>query len=131
MLGEYPFFDSFCAAVFMIGTFVLIMGLINNLYVWTKGIDQGFGQTIREIAGIIFSRRIGQVLSAIVDSFIHPRLFREDIIRGLAMVTIIISYIGTIVVNHIKAVGMPELQSISPLTMFFMPHFQTSISCAP
>jgi heterodisulfide reductase subunit D len=123
MLGEYPFFDSFCAAVFMVGTFVLILGLINNLYVWTKGAGQGIGQRLKEAASIIFSRRITQVLSAIVDSFIHPRLFKEDIVRGIAMVSVIISYIGIIVVNHIKAVGMPELRAISPFGILFYAPF--------
>jgi heterodisulfide reductase subunit D len=123
MLGEYPFFDSFCAAVFMIGTLVLILGLINNLYVWTKGTNQSIGKIIKETTRIIFSRRIKQVLSAIVDSFIHPRLFKEDIVRGIAMVAVIFSYIGIIVVNHVKAVGMPELRAISPLGILFYAPF--------
>ena len=123
MLGEYPFFDSFCAAVFMIGTFVLILGLINNLYVWTKGTGQSFGATLKEGVGVLFSKKITQVLSAVVESFIHPRLFKEDIIRGIAMLSIILCYIGIIVVNHIKAVGMPELRSISPLGILFYAPF--------
>ena len=48
MIGEYPLFDSFCAAVFMVGTFIFTLGLINNLYVWTKGAGKGFGQTVKE-----------------------------------------------------------------------------------
>ncbi len=123
MLGEYPFFDSFCAAVFMLGTFILIIGLINNLYVWTKGIDRGVSETTKEIGRIIFSRNIKQVIVAIVDSFIHPRLFKEDILRGLAMVSIIVSYIGIILVNHIKAIGMPELHIISHLSILFYAPF--------
>jgi len=123
MLGEYPLFDSFCAAVFMVGTFVFTLGLINNLYVWTKGTTRGFGQNIKEMAQIIFSPRIKQVLSAVFESIFHPRLFREDLLRGLAMVSIIISYVGIILVNHIKAAGMPELDNISELALFFYSPF--------
>ena len=107
----------------MVGTFVLILGLINNLYVWTKGTGRGFSQTIKEALAIIFSRKIGQVLSAIIDCFIHRRLFKENILRGIAMLSIIISYIGIILVGHIKAVGMPELRSISHLGIFFYAPF--------
>ncbi|MEW5768483.1 MAG: (Fe-S)-binding protein [bacterium] len=123
MLGEYPFFDSFSAAVFMIGTFVLILGVINNLYVWTKGTGPGLGRTIRGAVGIIFSRKIRQVLSAILDTFIHRRLFQENILRGVAMFSIIVSYIGIIMVNHIKAAGLPELGGISPLSILFYSPF--------
>jgi hypothetical protein len=123
MLGDYPLFDSFCAAVFMVGTFVFTLGLINNLYVWTKGSGQGLGQSIKEGAGTIFSRRIGQVLYACFESVFHPRLFREDLSRGLAMVTIIIAYVGIILVNHIKAAGMPELEKISSFALFFYSPF--------
>ncbi|MEK7275695.1 MAG: (Fe-S)-binding protein [Candidatus Desantisbacteria bacterium] len=123
MLGEYPLFDSFCVAVFMTGILVFILGLINNLYVWTKGNGQGVGQAIKVAAGIIFSKKVGQVLSAIIDSFIHRRLFKENILRGIAMFSIIISYIGIIIVNHIKAAGMPELHNISHLTMFLYAPF--------
>lgn len=123
MLGEYPLFDSFCAAVFMLGTFVFFLGLINNLYVWTKGSNKGLGQTIKEGAKIIFSRRIGQVMYAVFESIFHPRLFREDLLRGLAMVSIIVSYVGIILVNHIKAAGMPELKKISDLSLFFYSPF--------
>jgi len=123
MLGEYPLFDSFCAAVFMVGTFVFTLGLINNLYVWTKGAGQGLGQSIKGGAGIVFSPGIGKVLYAAFESVFHPRLFREDLSRGLAMVTIIISYVGIILVNHIKAAGMPELEKISSLALFFYSPF--------
>ncbi|MBU1262114.1 (Fe-S)-binding protein [bacterium] len=123
MLGEYPLFDSFCAAVFMLGTFVFILGLINNLYVWTKGTGRGIGQVIKEALGIIFSKKVGLFLSAVLDSFIHRRLFKENILRGIAMLSIIISYIGIIVVNHIKAAGMPELHNISHLTIFLYSPF--------
>ena len=123
MIGAYPFFDSFCAAVFMLGTFVLSLGLINNMYVWTKGINRGVGQTLGEMAKTIFSKRIGQVAMAVIDSFVHPRLFKQDLLRGLAMVSIIFSYIGIIVVNHIKAVGMPELHVLSPISIFFYAPF--------
>lgn len=123
MLGAYPFFDSFCAAVFMLGTFVLFLGLVNNLYVWTKGVDQGLVNTLKMFKRTIFSKKIGQVLSAFVDSFIHPRLFRQDILRGLAMVCIIFSYLGIIVVNHIKALGMPELHFLSHVSIFFYAPF--------
>ncbi len=123
MIGEYPLFDSFCAAVFMVGTFVFTLGLINNLYVWTKGTSKGLGQTIKEGAKIIFSRRIGQIMYAVFESIFHPRLFREDLLRGLAMVSIIISYVGIILVNHIKAAGMPELEKISELALFFYSPF--------
>jgi heterodisulfide reductase subunit D len=123
MIGEYPLFDSFCAAVFMMGTFVFTFGSINNLYVWTKGTSKGLGQTIKEGAKIIFSRRIGQIMYAVFESIFHPRLFREDLLRGLAMVSIIISYVGIILVNHIKAAGMPELEKISELALFFYSPF--------
>lgn len=123
MLGEYPLFDSFCAAVFMVGTFVLILGLINNLYVWTKGTGRGMGQVIKGIIEAIFSPKIGQVISAIIDIFFHRRLFKENILRGVAMMSIIFSYIGIIVVNHIKASGMPELHNISHLSIFFYAPF--------
>ena len=56
---------------------------------------------------------------AVFESIFHPRLFREDLLRGLAMVAIIISYVGIILVNHIKAAGMPELEKISDLALFF------------
>ncbi len=123
MIGEYPLFDSFCAAVFMVGTFVFTLGLINNLYVWTKGTSKGLGQTIKEGAKIIISRRIGQIMYAVFESIFHPRLFREDLLRGLAMVSIIISYVGIILVNHIKGVGMLELEKISELALFFYAPF--------
>jgi len=123
MLGEYPFFDSFCAAVFMVGTFVLILGLINNLYVWTKGKGRDIPQAIKEAIRIIFSKRIVNVLGALLDCFIHRRLFKENILRGIAMVSIIVSYIGIILVNHIKAAGMPELSNISHLSLFFYAPF--------
>jgi heterodisulfide reductase subunit D len=123
MIGEYPLFDSFCAAVFMVGTFIFTLGLINNLYVWTKGAGKGFGQTVKEGAKIIFSRRIGQVMYAVFESIFHPRLFSEDLLRGLAMVSIIISYVGIILVNHIKAAGMPELDKISNWSLFFYSPF--------
>ena len=123
MLGEYPFFDSFCAAVFMVGTFVFILGLINNLSVLRKGNGRGLKQIIKEAFGILFSLKITRVIGAIVDSFIHRRLFKENLLRGLAMVSIIISYIGIILVNHIKAAGMPELSNISHFGLFFYAPF--------
>lgn len=123
MLGEYPLFDSFCAAVFMVGTFVLILGLINNLYVWTKGKGRTLNQIIKETVEILFSLKISRFAGAIVDSFIHRRLFKENLLRGVAMVSIIISYIGIIVVNHIKAAAMPELHNISHLTIFLYAPF--------
>ena len=123
MIGEYPLFDSFPAAVFMVGAFVFGLGLINNLYVWTKGSGQGLGQSIKKGAGIFFSPRIGQVLYACFESVFHPRLFKQDLGRGLAMVTIIISYVGIILVNHIKAAGMPELEKISEVALFFYSPF--------
>lgn len=123
MLGEYPLFDSFSAAMFMVGSFVFFLGLIDNLYVWTKGTSEGLGHTIKEGAQTIFSPKIGQVLKAVFESIFHPRLFREDLLRGLAMVTIIISYAGIILVNHIKAAGMPELETISDLALFFYAPF--------
>jgi heterodisulfide reductase subunit D len=123
MLGEYPLFDSFCPAVFIVGTFVLILGLINNLYVWTKGTGRPFSQIIKEALAIIFSLRIGQVLSAIIDCFIHRRLFKENILRGIAMASIIISYIGIILVNHLKASSMPGLHNLGHLALFFYAPF--------
>lgn len=123
MLGEYPLFDSFCAAVFMVGTIIFTLGLINNLFVWTKGSGKGLGQAIKEGAKVIFSRKIGQVMYAVFESIFHPRLLKEDLFRWLAMVSIIISYVGIILVNHIKAAGMPELDKISNLSLFFYSPF--------
>lgn len=123
MLGEYPFFDSFCAAVFMGGTFIFLLGLLNNIYIWTKGTDRGIIQIIKEGFGIIFSQRLGDVISAVIDSVIHRRLFKENLLRGIAMVSIITSYVGIIVVNHIKAVGMPELYNLSYISIFFYAPF--------
>jgi heterodisulfide reductase subunit D len=39
------------------------------------------------------------------------------------MVTIIIAYVGIILVNHIKAAGMPELEKISSFAVFFYSPF--------
>jgi len=123
MLGQYPLFDSFCAAAFMCGIFVLILGLINNLYIWTKGTGRGIFQTTTNLIKAIFSKKLWYFFNAVIDSFIHRRLFKENILRGVAMVSIIISYIGIIIVNHIKASGMPELHNISHLTIFLYAPF--------
>jgi len=123
MLGQYPLFDSFCAAAFMIGLFVFALGLLNNLYIWTKGMGRGIISTGTSIIVAIFSPRLFHFFGAILDSFIHRRLFKENILRGVAMVSIIVSYIGIIVVNHVKASSMPELQSISHLTRFLYSPF--------
>jgi heterodisulfide reductase subunit D len=123
MLGEYPLFDSFCAAAFMVGLFIFALGLINNLYIWTKGTGRGVIRTSKNITLALFSKRLVHFFAAIIDSFIHRRLFKENILRGIAMVSIIISYIGIIVVNHIKAASMPELHNISHLTLFLYAPF--------
>lgn len=123
MLGEYPLFDSFCAACFLIGLFIFILGLINKFYVWTKGIGKGIIPTIINIICAIFSSKLWKLVNAVIDSFIHRRLFKENILRGIAMVSIIISYIGIIIVNHIKAEAMPELDNISHFTIFLYAPF--------
>ncbi|MEW6007478.1 MAG: (Fe-S)-binding protein, partial [bacterium] len=124
MLGQYPFFDSFCPAVFIVGTFFFLVGLINNLSVWKRGIGRSLPCAIKEGIRIIFSIKVIRVISAIIDCFIHRRLFKESILRGIAMAGIIISYIGVILVNHIKAMGMPGLRdNLSHFGLFFYAPF--------
>ncbi len=119
-MAELPIF----VALFMIGTGVMLIGVLLNIIYWLKGRHDLTGSISWALRNI-FSRNIVNLLERLVmEVFLQRRLYKQDKLRWLMKVFIIFGYVGIILVNHIKvATRVPELHGTSELMLFFYAPF--------
>ncbi len=110
--------------LFMIGTAVMLIGVLLNIIYWLKG-RHSLSGSIKWFISNIFSRNVLNLIETLVmEVFLQRRLFRQDKLRWLMKVLIIFGYVGIITVNHIKvATRVPELHGLSEIQLFFYAPF--------
>ncbi len=119
MITAHPLFVLF----YMAGAIVFLIGIALRFSLYWRG-QWDLRPLLKGIASNFFSLNIWQLIKAIVlDALLQRKLFRQDKLRWLMKVLIMIAYPGIIITGHIKAEVMPQFERYPALLKFFYAPF--------
>jgi heterodisulfide reductase subunit D len=116
---DHPLFVTF----FMAGAILFFVGLALRLFLYARG-EWDFFTLLRGVLSTLFSSKIVDLFKIIfLDGILQRRLFGQDKLRWLMKVLIMIGYPGILIVGHLKADMMPQLEHFSFLMRIFYAPF--------
>ncbi len=118
-MGTHPLFVVF----FMLGTMFFLMGLALRLFLYWRG-HWDFRALVRGIFSTLFSHNILVFIKTLfLDGILQLRLFRQDKLRWLMKVLIMIGYPGILIAGHLKVEIMTQFEKLPHLIRFFYAPF--------
>jgi len=112
---EHPLFVLF----FMAGALLFFAGLGWRFFLYWRA-DWEVLPLLRGVVETLFSKRILRFMEGLVlDGILQRRLWRQDRLRWLMKVLIMVGYPGILVAGHLKAEVMPQFEGF-PLWLRFL-----------
>ncbi len=116
---SHPLFVTF----FMAGAIVFFTGLALRLFVYSRG-QWNLSALAKGVLSTLFSTKILKLVEVmLLDGILQRRLFKQDKLRWLMKVLIMIGYPGILIAGHLKVEMMPQFRSFPHLLRFFYAPF--------
>jgi heterodisulfide reductase subunit D len=115
----HPLFVTF----FMLGAIVFFVGLVQRIFLYCRG-EWDSWALVSGVFSTIFSVRIIKVAEIVfLDGLLQRRLFRQDRLRWLMKVLIMIGYPAILIAGHVKVEVMPQFKEFPHLVRVFYAPF--------
>jgi len=122
MITAHPLFVLF----FIAGAIAFFIGIALRFSLYWRA-RPDWRAFIKGVASNLFSVKIWQLIQVVVlDAFLQRKLFRQDKLRWLMKVLIMVGYPSIIITGHLKVEVMPQFEGFSHLLKFFYAPFVDS-----
>jgi len=119
MVVGHPLFVTF----FMLGATVFFVGLVQRIFLYCRG-EWDLWALVNGVFSTIFSARIVKLIEIVfLDGLLQRKLFRQDRLRWLMKVLIMIGYPGILIAGHLKVEVMPQFKEFPHVIRFFYAPF--------
>jgi heterodisulfide reductase subunit D len=118
-MENHPLFVLF----FMFGSIVFLFGIILKFLFYLQG-RWKFLPVFKGIISTLLSKRFFEYLKILIlDGILQRRLLRQDILRWLTKILIMIGYPSIIISGHLKVESMEQFEGFSHIIKFFYAPF--------
>ncbi len=119
MITVHPFFVTF----FMLGAVVFFVGIALRLFLYWRG-EWDLWAIVKGVFSTLFSAKIVKLMEVLfLDGILQRKLLRQDKLRWLMKVLIMIGYPGIIIAGHLKVEVMSQFDHFPGLVKFFYAPF--------
>src|SRR3990172_8912643 len=107
----------------MLGAIAFSVGLALRLFLYWRG-QWNLSALAKGVLSTILSAKIAEFIKIIfLEGILQRRLFRQDKLRWLMKVLIMIGYPGILLAGHLKVEVMPQFEKVPHLLRFFYAPF--------
>ncbi|MGB9627539.1 MAG: (Fe-S)-binding protein [Thermodesulfobacteriota bacterium] len=119
MFAGHPLFVN----LFIVGSIIFLIGIALRFSLYLQG-GWDFARLARGLFLTLFSPKILKWIKVLfLDGILQRRLFRQDKLRWLMKVLIMVGYPSIIIAGHLKVEVMPQFENLPHLLKFFYAPF--------